>query len=329
MTSQDSLPASLPKIVNAIGRVYREAGNREVSTMLSAARVVVTQMSSDNWNGGTYGYAVQLQVPARTFAALGGDPDKIECEILTKIKNLERMYPNEFVETFMISPYLEEQEGSNLGTITGEPSFWVDGHLRLFLSHTSSYTNETSSLATELSALGVCGFVAHEDIEPTKEWETEIRLGLGTCDAVACLLTRDFNASIWTQQEIGFAVGRDLLVIPVRLGADPTGFIGRHQGYSGSNASSQDMAKAIVQILSKSTSTRMKMAEALVTLFEKSDSYATSIHLVNTLDWITHWTPELLERVRRAKEENSQVARAWDVPEHVDRILLAHDTAGA
>jgi hypothetical protein len=324
MTNRGSLPNSLPKIINAISRVFREEGRSDISTMLSAAEVVVEQTSSDNWNGGTYGYTLQLQVPARTLAALRGATEQIESEILDRIKKFERMYPNEFVEAVVTSPHLQEEADGTLGTTAEELSFWTAGFLRLFLSHASSYMKETATLADELAAYGVSGFVAHEDIEPTKEWESEIRLGLATCDAVVCLLTKDFNSSNWTQQEIGFAVGRGLLVIPIRLGADPPGFIARHQGYSGMATSSQDIAKALVQILTKSTATRMKMAESLVALFETSDSYTTSIRLVKTLDWITHWTTELLERIRRAKEENSQIARVWDVPAHVDRILLAH-----
>jgi nucleoside 2-deoxyribosyltransferase len=86
---------------------------------------------------------------------------------------------------------------------------------------------ETVDLAERLSEYGVTGFVAHEDIEPTKEWEEEIRLALTTCDALAALLRDGFRASTWTDQEVGFAIGRGILVVPIRMGLDPYGFMAR------------------------------------------------------------------------------------------------------
>jgi len=119
-------------------------------------------------------------------------------------------------------------------------------------------------LAASLLRYGVTGFVAHKDIEPTKEWEAEIRLALTTCDAFACLLTDGFCSSKWTDQEVGFAYGSWNLVVPIRLGLDPYGFMARHQGYSGLGASRAEIADALVKILAKHDLTCVKMAHALV-----------------------------------------------------------------
>ena len=51
--------------------------------------------------------------------------------------------------------------------------------------------------------------------------------------ALSAFITHDFHASAWTDQEVGWAFGRGLLVVPVRLGADPYGFAGKVQGISG------------------------------------------------------------------------------------------------
>ena len=62
----------------------------------------------------------------------------------------------------------------------------------------------------------------------------EIDLALRSMHALSALLTPDFHLSDWTDQEVGFALGRGVLVVPVRLGLDPYGFIGKVQGLSGS-----------------------------------------------------------------------------------------------
>jgi hypothetical protein len=67
-----------------------------------------------------------------------------------------------------------------------KPSF-VSGEtfFRLFLSHTHLYNAEIGQLETALLKYGVVGFVAHQDIEPTREWASVIESALKTCDALA------------------------------------------------------------------------------------------------------------------------------------------------
>ena len=42
-----------------------------------------------------------------------------------------------------------------------------------------------------------------------------------------------FPKSRWTDQEVGWALGRDVHVLPVRRGIDPYGFLGEVQGIQG------------------------------------------------------------------------------------------------
>ena len=90
-----------------------------------------------------------------------------------------------------------------------------------------------------LQRFGISAFVAHEDIQPTTEWEGEIQRGLGTMEALAAILTPDFSASVWCDQEVGFALGRSRLVIPIRCGMDPYGFLGKYQGLTAQLASTR------------------------------------------------------------------------------------------
>ena len=62
------------------------------------------------------------------------------------------------------------------------------------------------------------GFVAHEDIHPTLEWQKEIERALYAMDAFSAIHTPGFSKSTWTQQEIGFAVGRGVKVISLKMG---------------------------------------------------------------------------------------------------------------
>jgi hypothetical protein len=66
-----------------------------------------------------------------------------------------------------------------------EATFWEPFHFRLFLNHLSSFKKKAGLLQTALRRYGISAFVAHVDIEPTKEWLDEIEAGLYSMDALA------------------------------------------------------------------------------------------------------------------------------------------------
>ena len=72
-----------------------------------------------------------------------------------------------------------------------------------------------------LWAYSISAFVAHNDIEPTQEWQTEIETALATCHALVAMLRAGFHGSNWTDQEVGFAMGRGVPVFSVRFGEIP------------------------------------------------------------------------------------------------------------
>jgi len=51
-------------------------------------------------------------------------------------------------------------------------------------------------------------------------------------DSFVALLTGGFHDSLWTDQEVGFAFGRGVPIISVKLEIAPYGFIGKFQALS-------------------------------------------------------------------------------------------------
>jgi hypothetical protein len=265
------LPDAIPDLIAALARVVDEEGRRDAARLLTSSRVEIEQTSFDNWNGGTYGYTVQLRVPPGAFAAVSAEVKSLETDLQSRLQSFTRLYPNENIDDVVIVPSLEDDASPLASEVATD--LWPEGHLRLFISHIAKYKGKASLLSKNLLQYGVVGFVAHEDIEPTKEWEDEIRSALSSCDALTCLLTEGFNESKWTDQEVGFAIGRGLLVIPVRLGIDPYGFISRFQGMPGRSDGMLQIASDLASILAKHAFTKDRMAAALVTRFEESNSF--------------------------------------------------------
>src|SRR5579862_5516118 len=107
-------------------------------------------------------------------------------------------------------------------------SIWGKGY-RVFLSHKAEVKHKAAELKDAIAPFGATCFVAHADIKPTREWQDEIENALRTMDAFVALLTEKFHKSKWTDQEVGFAIARGVPIIPVKLGTDPYGFIGKFQ----------------------------------------------------------------------------------------------------
>jgi hypothetical protein len=202
-----------------------------------------------------------------------------------------------------------------------DPSFWQPGMMRLFISHLSKCKVFAAQLQASLLNYGICSFVAHNDIEPTKEWQDEIEAALATCDALVALLHKDFHASNWTDQEIGFAMGRRIPACAIRLGETPYGFIGRFQAFNGHGKSDEDLARELFESFRKNKHTAMKIAEATVTMFEKSWSFASAKMLMGRLEKLPVWSSALSKRVQAAAESNSQVSGSFGVPGRVDTLV--------
>lgn len=216
---------------------------------------------------------------------------------------------------------LKEFAAGNIPT----PEFWQQGKLRLFLSHLSTHKLFASALQVELARLGITAFVAHEDIEPTTEWRDEIEKALRTCDVLVALLHPEFNLSSWTDQEVGFALGRGIPVFSVRLGMEPYGLFGRLQAFSGHEKSQRALAVEIFHALRKHPQTAESMADVVVELFANSYSFENAKIRCGWIEELAVWKPEYGEKIRAALADNTQISSAWGVPDRIKGILAKRE----
>jgi AbiJ N-terminal domain 3/TIR domain len=164
-------------------------------------------------------------------------------------------------EGYIVSDQPEDE--SHGATASPPPANWLNAQrFRLFISHIAIHKDKAIRLKSCLARYGIDGFVAHEDIEPTLEWQSEIEKALRTMDAFVAIHTVGFAKSIWTQQEVGYAVGRGVKIISLQMGEDPTGFISKHQALRRGHRKAEEVAAEIDGILAKDPRTRDKLRAA-------------------------------------------------------------------
>lgn len=331
----NNLPENIAAIVRTLVQILRDRGENLPVKILSNANLDIRETNYDNWNGGTYGYTLDLQVPIDLYARIQDNLETIETDLLKKLKPLIRSYENEYLEKVIIAPkYIEDsdedekvdvEDTSHIKTI----SFWEQGYFRLFLSHISQHKETASQLQIKLKKYAISTFVAHEDIEPTKEWLDEIELALSSMDALAALLTERFNESKWSDQEVGIAIGRKIIVIPIRAGIDPYGFIGKYQGLSAHNKDIETLCKDIFNILLLNNATKLKMTNAIVNKLCNSKNFAESkdtTELLNTAS--INLNPDMIKKLLSATKNNRQVYDSFGVVDRLNSLIRVASEKG-
>ena len=200
---------------------------------------------------------------------------------------------------------------------------WGLGAIRAFISHTSEFKERAKDMQTSLTRFSIASFVAHEDIEPMKEWETEIERALFSMDLLVALLTPGFSESKWTDQEVGVAVGLRVPVVAIRMGKDPYGFIGRFQGLRGS-LSSNEIAEEIFEFTLKHHALHAQSINAFIMALDQAPSFTRANALAGFLEAIDNLTEDQEAALVEAFNSNPQVNHAYDIlpviVEHLKRM---------
>jgi len=327
-SSRFELPRALERLFAALSGYYANTGNAKMQRVIvNSSYRVHEEWDYDNWNGGQSGHALFLQLPSTIYYELFDNAYAVVEELKQDLNRVNKI-PNEHISQVFLelsqSDFVEnwrDRSGARLhdtetlpsSTNTNLSGIWEEGRFCLFLSHKSDHKQDATFLKEAMAVYGVSAFVAHEDIEPTREWQDEIEKALFSMDALAALITPGFGDSRWTDQEIGVAIGRRVPIIPIRLGCDPYGFIGKFQAVAGHGKAPTLLASELFELLWARISLRSRLSLGLVSAFEQAPSFKVANELMGILERIAELSPDLIERIARAPDTNSQVRGAFAV----------------
>lgn len=237
---ENELPKRLDRLMGLLSKMYAQDGERSLQELLVNAKVrVVEETDYDNWNGGQWGHDVHMSISENLLLPYLRNKNEVEKRVRTDLNTLSDVQ-DEYVANVYLE--LEDDPGADWRQDSGllltaarpisagaEQRIWANGGFRVFLSHKTEVKIQVGELKESLAPYGVASFVAHEDIHPTQDWQNEIEAALQTADAFIAVLTEHFHDSLWTDQEVGYALARGIPIIALRLGRDPYGFIGKFQ----------------------------------------------------------------------------------------------------
>lgn len=242
-----------------------------------------------------------------------GDDDYSYCvsEVLNQIFEKSPETIDQVIDNFDIDIWYEQKDPRKyhkllLGSATKPPDFWGEGYLKAFVSHLSTSKNKVSRLKSFLGQWGISAFIAHEDIVPSREWQKEIEAALDTMDLMIVVVEPGLKDSDWCCQEVGYALGKKVDILPLRSDLDPFGLFGKYQGIQAKSKRSSQIAEEVVNLLLRKPRHRNQLLLGI----SKSFTSASSQNKIQNLRLLDSWKVlsdeqmrALLQRVSLSPDE--------------------------
>jgi hypothetical protein len=187
--------------------------------------------------------------------------------------------------------------------------------LRIFLSYTISEKELAGELKKYLERFGFDVFLAHEDIQPTVEWQDDILRNLDMADIFVAVLTKDFRNSDWTDQETGVAVAGQKFIVPLQVNQTPYGFINKYQSLKLKNKftnPAEVAANEILEAIVKRSKFKTAMKSFLINSLSESPSFDDGkIRAKALINYFSDFTADEVKRLYTISVENNQVNESW------------------
>jgi hypothetical protein len=313
------LPDRIDEFMRLLAIKYKNENQADLLKIVVNAKIsVIEGTDHDNWNGGIDYHDLEMALPEQLYIENIDQKSELEKQIAQDINKVITIR-NEFIREicFIVQPSHNTNWRDSHSDLLirhkkqvppeAEDRIWKKGKLRVFLSHKVEYKWQAEQLKESLDFFGISAFVAHTSITPTQEWLDEIENALFSMDAFVALITDNFSGSQWTDQEIGFALGREVPVIPVKIEhKDPYGFIGKYQALSINFENTFILAKSIFKLLLVNSYTGPQLQDTVLNEFYNSNSY--SEHFVkNILPLFPSLSKEQIKDMKVAFAKNDQL----------------------
>ncbi len=171
-------------------------------------------------------------------------------------------------------------------------------------------------------------FVAHDDIVPGSQWEQEILKNLESSDFFMPLHTRNLESSFWCQQEAGFALAKEIKIIPLipdTNGSDPVGFYSKYQGH---RISLSDLHGSIKGWLIKEGIIHGANSEELekkLMVFQASGSFfEAGVNARSLFKLESQFSQNEVLRIIEFTLMNDQILYSWDARRFLKPFFMKH-----
>ncbi len=197
--------------------------------------------------------------------------------------------------------------------------------IKIFLSYSTKNKIGAGQIKTWLTDFGFKVFLAHEDIEPSLEWQNVIIQNLKECHVFIPVITKYFYESRWTDQESGMAYVLDKLIISVSVDRNtPQGFLGKFQSLKLDKKDIHNSCTQIVKTIMKNPKFSPIILDLLIKFLPKSKSYASAGWKSKLLGEYKNFSKDQINLIFKAAIENNQISFEYDSRITIKKIIKNH-----
>ncbi|RKY39226.1 MAG: hypothetical protein DRP72_00365 [Candidatus Omnitrophota bacterium] len=199
--------------------------------------------------------------------------------------------------------------------------------LKIFISYSIKDKKIAGELKRHFESYGAVEcFVAHDDIIPGSHWEQEVLRNLESSDFFMPIHTKNIEGSYWCQQEAGFALAKNIKIIPLIPdvnGSDPVGFYAKYQGFK---IKLSDLHGSAKQWLIKEGIIHIENSEELekrIIIFEASNSfYEAGINTKSLFELEREFTTGDILRIVEITLKNNQILYSWEARKYLKPFFM-------
>lgn len=192
--------------------------------------------------------------------------------------------------------------------------------LKVFLSYHHKDRKSAGRVKECLSRLAMDVFMAHEDLEPSTDWQKEILKALKGCDVFIPLLTRNFRSSLWTDQETGIALAHNKRILPLKISSDPYGFIGKFQALRLRKELEGEYWKIVRNLLSPPALAE-RIKDGLIAAFLESPNWDESKRRADLLERLKPFSGTQINRIVEGAATNTDIYGGFGARAVVKKLI--------
>lgn len=206
------------------------------------------------------------------------------------------------------------------------------GKIKVFVSYAKpdkKYAGEIKEYFEKY--MGFELFVAHDDINPSDEWETMILSKIDESDILIPIISENYEKSCYANQEIGIAYEKGKSIIPLSIdGTNPKGFISKFQAYKCRVWNDEEKLKLTTGIYfltiqhPKYIHLRERAMTFLIAALINSDSFLTTsiiVDLMKGVHVVEEFNEKHIEGIFEAIHSNQEVSGGDYVYPKLKRFL--------
>lgn len=187
--------------------------------------------------------------------------------------------------------------------------------MQVFLSYREDEEGKeyASALREELAILGINAIMASRSIRPGAVWAQTILEHLEASSALLCIASRGYTDSAWCQQEIGWAIGRNIPALWIRYDSaeHSTGFLKSKQDFIPSEPLDEaEIARGVGTWLAMDPRTREETRATLLRALTFSSTYRQTRDIAHVLATLDSLTVDEWKQIDDAAANNRQVKEA-------------------